>query len=170
MIPLANKKGFKVVMIGYRGTGGMKVTHGKTYASASWRDIKEPVDYIKKTYCQDRRMHLYACSLGATICCNYLARDEKAPFESAIFYGTPFNIVAGVDHIRTNMYGLYNWAFGAGLKEKLRKQWPEFEVGATKYQKKMYKRFFEQEGCNLTDIDEWLFAPMFGFKNAEDYY
>jgi len=130
-------------MIGFRGTDGMKVTHGKTYSAASWRDIKEPVDYIKKTYCQDRRMHLYSCSLGALICCNYLARDEKAPFESAIFYGTPFNFIVADDHLRTNMYGLYNFFLGAELKENLRKQRPEFEAGATKYQKKMYKQFFE---------------------------
>jgi len=120
MIPLANKKGYKCVMIGYRGTGGIPVTHGKTYSSASWRDIKEPCDYLKKAYGQDRRMHLYACSLGALVCTNYLCRDDKAPFESAIFYGTPFNINVGVDRIINNLYGIYNHAFGASLKAKLR--------------------------------------------------
>jgi len=76
MIYLAGKRGYKCVMIGYRGTGGMPITQGKTYSAACWKDIKEPSDYIKKTYGKNRRMHLYACSLGGTICGNYLARDQ----------------------------------------------------------------------------------------------
>jgi len=60
---------------------------------------------------------------------------------------------------------LYNFAFGAGLKSGLKKRWAEINHGSTNYQKEMYRKLFEERGNMLGDVDEFLYAPMFGFKD-----
>mmetsp|Transcript_32541 Transcript_32541/g.23508 ORF Transcript_32541/g.23508 Transcript_32541/m.23508 type:complete len:103 (+) Transcript_32541:350-658(+) len=101
MTTYADSQGFKVVFVGFRGSGGAELTHGKLYCAARWIDIKEPVDYIYDTYCKstDRKVYLYALSLGAIMSTNYLIRaGQETPLSGAIFYGTPFNIYDGQEY------------------------------------------------------------------------
>jgi len=111
---------FKCILIGFRGEGGFPITAGKAYCIASWEDIVEPVDYIKKTYGQDRRLHLYGCSLGATLCCHYLAKTKNPPVESCALYGTIFDTMKTQAYARESCLGLINHGIGYALKEKLR--------------------------------------------------
>ena len=64
------------------------------YCLTSWRDVKEPVDFLYKKYClkQGRRIYLYAVSLGGAISTNYLLYDDaNTPLSGAVTYGTPMN-------------------------------------------------------------------------------
>ena len=90
----ANEAGYQAVFVLFRGTGDMPVQSDKMYCMTSWRDIKEPVDYLHEKYCrkQGRRMYLYAVSLGAAISSNYLLNDDAStPFSGAVTYGCPMN-------------------------------------------------------------------------------
>ena len=51
MMRKATENGFKCVVINYRGTSGVRLTSSKFYSSASWKDFKEPLDYIYSKYC-----------------------------------------------------------------------------------------------------------------------
>jgi len=108
------------VFILFRGSGDVPVTKGKLYCAFSWRDIKEPVDYIFKTYAapRNRRIYLYACSLGAAISSNYLCNDPEAPISGAVFYGTPINLTKSAAFLMTTMFGFYDVVFGYDIKKK----------------------------------------------------
>mmetsp|Transcript_24084 Transcript_24084/g.16948 ORF Transcript_24084/g.16948 Transcript_24084/m.16948 type:complete len:99 (+) Transcript_24084:413-709(+) len=98
MTKYGDSQGFKIVFVGFRGAGGAELTHGKVYSANSWHDIKEPIDYIYKTYCEssDRKMYLYALSLGAIMCTNYLINVGKdVPLSGVILYGTCFDMYGG---------------------------------------------------------------------------
>ena len=60
----------------------------------SWKDIKEPSDYIYEKYVKPiagRRMYLYGVSLGGAIQTHYILNDnENTPFSAMVSYGNPF--------------------------------------------------------------------------------
>ena len=45
--------GYQVVFVLFRGTGDMPIQSDKMYHLLSWKDIKEPSDYLYETYCKD---------------------------------------------------------------------------------------------------------------------
>jgi predicted alpha/beta-fold hydrolase len=52
MIRAANKRGYKCVVINFRGCAGMKLTSPKIYWVPTWPiDIKEPIEYVHSKYC-----------------------------------------------------------------------------------------------------------------------
>ena len=57
----ARSLGYQVVFVLFRGTGDILIEFDKLYSLASWRDLKEPTDYIYSKYVKpvpDRRMYL----------------------------------------------------------------------------------------------------------------
>ena len=44
--------GYQAVFLLFRATGNMPVQSSKMYCLVSWRDIKEPSDYLYETYCK----------------------------------------------------------------------------------------------------------------------
>ena len=88
------RRGYKIVLISYRGTAGMKLTSGKMYNLMVWEDIKEPIDYIYEKYCQGngRKIHAYAVSLGANVLGHYMINEqEKSKLTSVATFGNLFN-------------------------------------------------------------------------------
>ena len=49
----AREMGYQVVFVLFRGTGDMPIQSDKMYHMLSWKDIKEPSDYLYQTYCKD---------------------------------------------------------------------------------------------------------------------
>jgi predicted alpha/beta-fold hydrolase len=94
MIMTAKARGFKVVIIGYRGTSGMKLTSGKLYNLYCWEDIKEPLDdiYEKHAKTQNRKLHGYAVSMGGNILGHYMTRTgSESKLTSIATYGNIFD-------------------------------------------------------------------------------
>ena len=58
-ITAASQAGFKCVVINFRGASGVNLTSGMIYWLNSWRDIKEPIDYIFDNYCNSISMIRY---------------------------------------------------------------------------------------------------------------
>ena len=58
------------------------MTSSTLYGSASWKDYKEPVDYIYHKYCTGkdgylkRRIYGYGVSLGAQVVTLYLVNEK----------------------------------------------------------------------------------------------
>jgi len=102
MIEEARSKNFKCVFILFRGSDGVPITQGKLYSHNSWKDIKEPVDYLFSKYCaaSNRKLYLFGCSLGGTMASNYLCNDPNSPLSGAVIYGAPMNLVMCFDFLK----------------------------------------------------------------------
>ena len=169
----AKLKGFQVVFLLFRATGDMPVQSDKMYCLLSWKDVKEPSDYLFKTYCekQGRRMYLYSCSLGGGISTHYLMNDDaNTPYSGSVSYGTPMNPAMTVPMFKTRLGGLYDWGLGFHLNLKIREQLPFLAKHTTKEKMAIYTNGLYNESFRLTSIDSHIIAPMFGFKDSAEYY
>lgn len=104
----------------------------------------------------------------------YLIEEgEKANeiLDGASLYAPPWDLVRGSRYFYENMGGLY--AKGMGLKlnnNTLHLILPEMKPYMTDQEYKYYEKVLQTNKTGLDHIDEKVYAPMFGYKNAEDYY
>ena len=113
--------GYQCVFVLFRGTGGMPIQTDKMYHLLSWRDIKEPTDYLHEKYCksQGRRMYLYGVSLGGGILMHYMLNDAAAsPYSAVVTYGTPMCTDGATESFKNRMWGLYDFGLGYNLNRK----------------------------------------------------
>lgn len=118
LIREAQNQGYKCVVLNFRGTSGIPLTSSKLYWLNSWRDIKEPIDYIHQKYCGDddykqRNLYAYAVSLGGNMLTLYLCNEgEKSPLNGAISYGIPYYIKNNVTFFRKNAFKFFDFSMG----------------------------------------------------------
>lgn len=132
MIKMAMSKGYKCVVINYRGSCGLKLTSPTLYGSASWKDYKEPIDHIYNKYCtgQDgylkRNIYGYGVSLGAQVVTLYLVNEGKnAVLSGALILANLFNIKENVSFMKTSAYGAYNSLMGLNFNMIIQSKLPE---------------------------------------------
>ena len=91
IIKEALDRGLQPVVVNYRGASEMPLTSPVIYSAGSANDIREPIFYIYKTYCENLRkennepisLFLIGSSLGANIMANYLGEEGKNCFIKA---------------------------------------------------------------------------------------
>ena len=158
---------FKCVFVQWRAQSGVPVTSNKLYSMASWRDVKEPVDYISQKY--KRPLYLFGTSLGAIVSTNYLIHDaQHTPIRAAAFLNGPMDLVAGSEFIDGSIYSkLFAWV----LKKKFRDMFTEIRKRSTKEQTESYDLLMNGHIKNpsLRDVDNYIVSPMFGFEDCMDY-
>eukprot|EP00806_Schmidingerella_arcuata_P002138 Macronucleus_2933.p1 GENE.Macronucleus_2933~~Macronucleus_2933.p1 ORF type:complete len:228 (+),score=34.25 Macronucleus_2933:1-684(+) len=116
-------------------------------------------------------MYLYAVSLGGCISTHYLINDDaNTPFSGAVTYGTPMNPVMTAKPFKERLWGLYDWGLGLSLNLKVRKVLPQLQKHCSKEKGEIFRKGLYDESFRLTAFDENMIAPMFGYKDAMDYY
>ena len=93
----------------------MPVQSDRMYSMVSWRDLKEPSDYLYEKYCkrQGRRMYLYGVSLGGIIQTHYILEDNaNTPYSGVVSYGVPFKPDESLHAFKSNGFGFYDWFLG----------------------------------------------------------
>jgi predicted alpha/beta-fold hydrolase len=103
----------------------------------SWRDVKEPIDYIHATH--KRPIYLFACSLGAICSTLYLINEaENTPVKAATFYGCPLAVKKNDDFFENSLWGFYHYILGKNLTAKLTPLFKEVNKRATPEQQASY--------------------------------
>ena len=105
----------------------MPIQSDKMVHMLSWKDIKEPTDYIYEKYVKNkgRRMYLYGVSLGATIQTHYMVNDnENTPYSAMVSYANVFAPADTVPHFKKTMWGIYDYGLGFSLNKKIRDALP----------------------------------------------
>ena len=174
MMYRARQLGYQVVFVLFRATGDMPVQSDKLYHMLSWRDIKEPSDYIYSKYVKPvagRRMYLYGVSLGGAIQTHYILNDNAdTPFSAMVSYGNPFAPEDTIQSFKDKMWGLYDVGLGLHLNGKLKASLPDLAKYTSKEKMDIYRNGLYNESYRLTSIDSHIIAPMFGFKDSMAYY
>lgn len=127
MISLAKasyQHGYDVVVVNYRGLGGVPLKTPKVYHGGSDPDVKEAIDYLYEEYCESgrkRKMFAIGVSLGAGILTNYIAKaGSKCPLTAACSVACHFDTTKSMDYIKNNLYGAYDYAMGFFVKSASR--------------------------------------------------
>ena len=99
-----------------------------------------------------------------------LRDNENLPYSAVVNYGIPFAPEDTIGHFKSNMWGFYDWVLGASLNYKIRAVLPDLEKFSSKEKMDIYRHGLYKESYRLTNIDSYIIAPMFGFKDSMDYY
>jgi predicted alpha/beta-fold hydrolase len=136
--------------------------------------VKEASDYIHKNYAQpaNQRMHFYSCSLGGTTVALYLIQEDgHHPYASAALYDFPFDALGTIPTFTKKLGGFYDKVLGLNVKKNFIRMLPEFAKYTPKKLMNKYEDFlFRDPSTRITDFDDKIVAPMFGYKNGLDYY
>jgi predicted alpha/beta-fold hydrolase len=131
-------------------------------------DFQQPIAYLSKTH--KRPMYLFACSLGGIVSSRMLINDQKSPIKAAAFYGSPLSVEKNHNYFTNSGLGQYHRIFGGTFLRRQKKQLQEIMKFSTPEQVKSYEVLLNGGvDKNLNTVDDYLVAPMFGFKNKEDY-
>ena len=143
------------------------------YSLLSWKDIKEPTDYLYEKYVkkQGRRMYLYGVSLGGAIQTHYLINEnDNVPYSGVVSYGNVFAPTDTIDQFKKAAFGLYDMGLGFFWNQKIRELLPDLAKHSSQEQVSKYTNGLYHESYRLTSIDTHVIAPMFGFKDSTHYY
>ena len=129
----AQKHGYQVAIVNFRGNGGIPITSYKVLCSCCWWDVKEAVDFVHTHYLinadtkeKQTQMYAYGASMGALLLGLYLANEsENAKVDGAGLYGCAYDVPNGAEYFYNNAYGMYSWACGICLVNGIIAQLPQ---------------------------------------------
>lgn len=177
MMKEAMSKGFKCVVVNFRGSCGLKMTSSQLYGSASWRDYKEPVDYLHKKYCKgldgfaQRRLYGYGVSLGAQIVTLYLVNEgEKSVLSGALILAPLFDIKKNVAFMKTSAYGVYNSLMGLNFNMIVSSKMPEIKPFMRPQRYAEVEKRLKKNKFDLMALDSKMMSYAFGFESEDEYY
>lgn len=161
----AQKSGFKVGTMLYRGAEGVPITSDKISYSGAWTDCKSIFEHVNEKYVLNEgqagrrcRMYAYGCSLGAQILTLYLRKEGNKAcdlLDGACIYGTPWSTSKGSKFFYTNAFGIYQKVIGLSLSEIIRKeQLPALKAYLSEEDYAHYKHVLDTNWSGMDVIDE----------------
>ncbi|BDD04049.1 YheT family hydrolase [Aureibacter tunicatorum] len=164
MARLFSENGYDVLAWNNRSCGGVMNNLPRMYHQADTEDIKTVVEYgiAKGSY---ESVSLIGFSMGGNVTLNYLAKygnNSQSNIKSAVAISVPCELNDCVAALDRGLNVIYSKHFLRKLKRKViwkSKGFPK-EIDVSRI----------DEVKSLHDFDDMYTAPMFGFKDAVDYY
>ena len=157
-----HRKGWDVISINYRGCSGEANRKLQMYNSGMTEDVHTAITYAEKDYDD---IVLCGFSLGGNIVLKYGGEGTyklSPKIRSIVAISAPLDLYNSSIELLRWQNILYQWNFLLSLSSKIikkKKQFPK-EVQLSKLLK-----------CRtLYKFDDHFTAPMFGYKDAADYY
>ncbi len=160
-----NSKNIDTVSFNLRGCSGENNLLLGTYHSGKTEDLETVINYILKNYDYENIL-LIGYSLGGNMTLKYMgeyAEKQSHKIKGAIAVSVPIDLESSGKEMSKWNTKLYMSNFLKTLKVKVlqkSKEFPDFKLDEIALQK----------AKNFTDFDEIYTAPVFGFKNAKDYW
>jgi len=175
VIEKATQAGFQCVFVSYRTCQGVENKACKFFALCSWKDVREPTEYLFKTHCQPykQRMYMYGTSLGGTIGGNYVFRcPDSHNFSGIVLYGAPLNPHKTEPYLRTNTCGIYDIGLGWHFRKQYKRTLPKMLAHCKdeKLAKYLQECADRPKSYRLTEYDATVVATMFGYSSSMEYY
>lgn len=164
MVKLFNQNGWDGVGINFRGCSGEHNRLAQTYHSGATNDLDALIQKI------DRQGHyqnivLIGFSLGGNVTLKYVGEQGKSlnpKIKKAIVYSVPIHLESASYELAKWQNSLYMKRFMNNLKVKVRERAALLQEYVDLDKVYAAKSFL--------DFDEYFTAPIFGFKNAIDYW
>ncbi|CAJ0568882.1 unnamed protein product, partial [Mesorhabditis spiculigera] len=161
---LANRKGYRVIVVNPRGLGGVPLKTARTYNPSKIDDLETVITLVTKKYPSARKMGA-GFSLGGMSLFNYLSAKCKntVGLHAAMIISSPW------DPIEASFVNERFWP---------RILFNKFLAGVLRDYVKPYKHLFEDKfdwdrAMNLKSVreyDHFVTAPLFGHNDWAEYY
>ena len=166
----AQRLGFKVCVLIFRGAAGLELLTPRLYNAYSWEDLQQGFDFVKRNYVGERKKLIaYGVSLGGVVLQNYLIEAKSVSLDAAIMYGTPMQPDLNVGTFCQRGYGVYNYLFGFFLNRLAQSNLALVRHKMDPQEFAYYSRALK-ENCSLSHFDQHVTARMGGFRDRAEYY
>lgn len=156
------KKGWDILSLNYRGCSGEMNHQLQMYNSGETRDLYFVADHHVADYDE---IVFIGYSLGGNLVLKYAGEypDRVHPkVSSVVAISTPLDLHDSSEHLLKWDNYLYQLLFLKSLKAKIRAKSKQFpDQVSLKHLRKCY---------NLYRFDEYYTAPIWGYRDAKDYY
>jgi predicted alpha/beta-fold hydrolase len=164
MVKEFNARGWDALAWNFRSCSG-ELNHSKLlYSGGSFHDLKTVIDHATETK-KYKQICLVGYSLGGSITLKYLA-DYKSvlpkSLKRACVFSVPCDLYACARNLSTGMNRVYLNRFLVTLKNKVARK-AQINPG-------LYASVNLDKIQDFIDFDNYITAPMSGFKDAIHYY
>ena len=163
-INFLNSNNIDCVAVNFRGCSGEDNNHPYSYNSGKTDDVSLIINYILKNY-NYKNLVLLGYSMGGNISLKYMGETTHFPKEikGAVAISTPCDLEGSSNSLSGWHNKIYLKRFMKTLKEKALFKLDKFpNCGLDKTAILKAK--------NFDDFDNLVTAPLFGYKNAQDYW
>lgn len=157
-----HQEGYNVVTWTMRTCDENLIHRNKFYNGADFSDLEVIIDYYKEDM---EEIYLVGISLGGSITCNYLGRlghDIEKKVSGAFVISTPLDLDSSSRALSSRVSKLlYQGIFVRSMKKKVLKKAKnlKFQIDLKAIKKARL----------VSDFDEHVVGPMYGYKNGKDY-
>jgi predicted alpha/beta-fold hydrolase len=162
MMQAVDKLGWRAVLVHFRSCGERLNRSAKNYHSGETSDIAEFVKSLRAREPQTPLMGV-GYSLGGNVLLKWLGETgHQNPLLAAVAVSVPFDLERATSVLGKRMAWAYQQYFLKPLKAKLLKK---AEMHEYPFDAATVKAIL-----SIREYDERITAPMYGFKDALDYY
>lgn len=164
LVNYLNSKNIDCVAVNFRGCSGEDNNHLYSYNSGKTDDLDTIILHILNNYTY-KNIILVGYSMGGNITLKYLGETSKIPAElkGAVAISTPCNLEGSSNELSKLKNKIYLTRFLKSLKEKSLLKINNFPKNKLNKQAILSAK-------NFIEFDDAVTAPLFGFKDAADYY
>ncbi len=159
-----NKNNIDCIAINFRGCSGEDNNNMYSYNSGQTEDVTTIINYLLNNY-NYKNIVLLGYSMGGNITLKYLGETRKIPsqIKGGIAISTPCDLEGSSIALSSWYNTIYIKRFMRSLKKKTLLKLEKFPD--CKLDKKAIAK-----AKTFTDFDNAVTAPLFGYKNAQDYW
>ncbi|THH31102.1 hypothetical protein EUX98_g3064 [Antrodiella citrinella] len=168
--------GARAVVLNYRGCNGSPVITPRLYHAGSSDDYRTLVSYICHTFPQSTVFGL-GFSLGGNIVAKYVGEEgANCPLSGAVVLANPWDFKRGSEHLEQGTFLnrlVYRYVMGGALMTLLNLH-SDVYLSAPSDQLLVshdyIRRTLSHKKLSLKEVDDLWTAPIWGYKDANDYY
>lgn len=154
--------GIPSVALNHRGCSGEPNRSPRAYHSGETSDLAFVIAWLGEQF-PGRRLMAVGFSLGANMLIKYLGeRGNSTPLRAGVAVSPPFDLGRGSDRMAEGFNNVYTQTFLRRLKRK------------TLAKAALYQGILDVPTVlaarNLREFDDAFIAPVYGFRDADDYY
>lgn len=165
-------KGWRSVVLNYRGCAGLELTSPTLYCASFTDDVHLAVEEIHHQF-PNARLFAAGYSLGSLILCKYLAEAANGTWEvkgsgisSAVMVSNPFCMHRS--KVRASKPWSIEWLYNIGLAYRIKQYIVEHNSALSKHAEIDMKSIAASN--TIEHLDERVVCKLFGYETAEDYY
>ncbi|MDH5717554.1 MAG: alpha/beta fold hydrolase [Spirochaetia bacterium] len=162
MVRALNENNFNAACMNYRGCSGEPNKKIGAYHSGKTEDLHLIIKHIEKKY---KEIYLIGFSLGGNLVLKYLGdMKHKKPknIMKAAVISVPCDLSSASDELSKTKNYIYQKRFLKRFHEKIK---DKMKIMPDKINDKAFKKI-----KTIRDFDNCYIAPIFKYKDAEDYY
>ncbi len=162
LMKILSIKGFKPVLMHFRGSSGVPNRLPQGYHSGNTQDVAYIVDLLRKRY-PSSPIHGVGFSLGANVLLKWLGETEESnPLTSAVAISVPFVLETVADTFMKGFARVYQWKLLQQIKQETLFKFHQIPCPLDLSKIENITTFWE--------FDDYVTAPLNGFSDAQEYY